>query len=135
FENYLITQAIPATIPLDEFLEQQLPLWPEPRQSRFRRKVTRALAVLSARLHSAGIVHVDFHPGNILVGIGPDDEPRLAMIDLDGLRVARPVWQFWEDFGRLVGINLDARRWSPSLSWTDAKQNLALLNHYFWLRC
>src|SRR5262249_39662335 len=55
--------------------------------------------------------------------------------DLDGLRVARPVWQFWEDFGRLVGIGLDARRWGSSLSWFDAQQNLALLNHYFWMRC
>ncbi len=57
-------------------------------------------------------MHQDFHPGNILVRMeANDDHPRLAMIDLDALRVCHP------------------------LSWPEAQVNLALLNHYFWLRC
>jgi tRNA A-37 threonylcarbamoyl transferase component Bud32 len=111
FENYLITHAIPGMVSLDEFVECRLPHWPEHRQARLRHNLATALGVLTARLHDAGFVHRDFHPGNILVQVGSDDQPRLAMIDLDALRVCR------------------------HLSWRAAQQNLALLNHYFWLRC
>ena len=46
------------TIPLDEFVERQLPEWPEPRRSRVRQKLARALGVMTARLHDAGFLHV-----------------------------------------------------------------------------
>jgi tRNA A-37 threonylcarbamoyl transferase component Bud32 len=110
-ENYLITHAIPDTLPLDEFVEQRLPAWPEHRQARVRQNLAHALAVLTARLHDAGYVHQDFHPGNILVRMEEGDRPELSMIDLDALRVCH------------------------TLRWSDAQLNLALLNHYFWLRC
>ena len=85
-ENYLITHAIPETVPLDEFVERRLPQWPEPTAgagpAAARRRRWR---LLTARLHDAGFVHQDFHPGNILVRIGGrrpaepgDDRPRRA---------------------------------------------------------
>ncbi|WP_422925389.1 lipopolysaccharide kinase InaA family protein [Singulisphaera sp. PoT] len=110
-ENYLVTHAIPETIPLDEFVERRLADWPLERQARIRQSLAEALGVMTARLHNAGFVHQDFHPGNILVRMAAGDRPELAMIDLDALRVCRP------------------------LSWSEAQLNLALLNHYFWLRC
>ncbi len=67
FENYLVTPEIADTIPLDDFVMQELPGWPEPRRSRVRQKLATALGVMTARLHDAGFLHVDFHPGNILV--------------------------------------------------------------------
>ncbi|HEV3122078.1 MAG TPA: lipopolysaccharide kinase InaA family protein, partial [Isosphaeraceae bacterium] len=111
FENYLITHAIVEMMPLDQFIERKVPQWPEMRQARVRHNLALALADLTARLHEAGFVHGDFHPGNLLVRLDQDDRPILAMIDLDALRVLRAV------------------------KWSDARANLALLNHYFWLRC
>lgn len=110
-ENYLITPAIPATVPLDEFVERRLLELPAPRQARVRQRLAVALAELTARLHDAGLVHGDFHPGNVLVHLDDADRPALAMIDLDALRAR------------------------DALSWSGARDNLALLNHYFWLRC
>jgi len=110
-ENYLVTHAIPEMVPLDEFVERRLADWPLDRQARIRQSLAEALGVMTARLHNSGFVHQDFHPGNILVRMGADDRPELAMIDLDALRVCRP------------------------LNWSEAQLNLALLNHYFWLRC
>jgi tRNA A-37 threonylcarbamoyl transferase component Bud32 len=111
FENYLVTHAIPETVPLDEFVEQRLTEWPEDQQPRIRQQLADALGLLTARLHEAGFVHQDFHPGNLLVRMDENDTPQLAMIDLDALRVCHP------------------------LGWPEAQLNLALLNHYFWLRC
>lgn len=110
FENYLITPAIPDTIALDEFVEVHLPKLAPGRQAKIRQALAFALGELTAYLHEAGFVHQDFHPGNLLVRLDRDDRPRLAMIDLDALRVRR------------------------DLGWKDARANLALLDHYFWTR-
>ncbi len=110
FENYLVTPAISDTIPLDEFVESRLLEWPEPEQSSIRQKLARAVAAMTARLHDAGLLHHDFHPGNILLRLDQADDPELFMIDLDAMRKCRRV------------------------TWKLARQNLALLDHYFWLR-
>ncbi len=65
---------------------------------------------MTARLHDAGFLHQDFHPGNILVRFPAPDEPELVMIDLDALRRRRQV------------------------AWKVARSNLALLDHFFWSR-
>src|SRR5262249_40447474 len=81
FATYLITPEAPDAIPLNEFIERRLPQWPPLRQARVRQRLASALAALTARLHNAGFVHQDFHPGNILVRIEDDDRPSLTMID------------------------------------------------------
>ncbi len=111
FENYLVTPAIADTLPLDDFVEARLPGFEPKRRARVRRDLAIALGELTAYLHDAGFVHQDFHPGNLLVRLDAADRPRLALIDLDALRVRR------------------------DLSWQDARANLALLNNYFWERC
>jgi tRNA A-37 threonylcarbamoyl transferase component Bud32 len=110
FENYLVTLAISSAMPLDEFVERHLPERPEPDRSQIRHKLAEAMAVMTARLHEAGLLHHDFHPGNIMVRLAADNTPELFMIDLDALRKSRRV------------------------TWKLARQNLALLDHFFWLR-
>ncbi len=109
FENYLISPAIPDTVPVDEFVERHLPDRSEPGRCRLRRALAKSLGELAGRLHEADFVHDDFHPGNLLVRLD-GDRPRMALIDLDALR-ARKVCD-------------------PKV----ARANLALLNHYFWTR-
>lgn len=110
-ENYLITPAIPDTVPLDEFVERTLPKMAANREARLRKLLAISLAELTAHLHNAGFLHQDFHPGNLLVRLDDEDRPHLSLIDLDALRKVRKV------------------------GWKAARMNLALLNHYFWLRC
>lgn len=109
-ENYLVTPAIPDTVPLDEFVQRHLDAIPEPRRGRVARALAEALGELTGRLHRHNVVHEDFHPGNVLVRLDIDDRPALAMIDLDALRIRK------------------------RLDWPAAQANLALLNHYFWTR-
>jgi tRNA A-37 threonylcarbamoyl transferase component Bud32 len=109
-ENFLITPEIPDAIALDEYIQSQLERLPEPVRARLRHRLATSLAVLTARLHNAGMIHIDFHPGNILVRVDPAGNPELSMIDLDALRQ------------------------TSRISWVKARQNLALLDHYFWLR-
>ncbi|MDE2506568.1 MAG: phosphotransferase [Planctomycetota bacterium] len=109
-ENFLITHAIEGMVPLEVFVESRLPSWPVDRRAAVRQKLARALGALTARLHDAGFLHSDFHPGNLLVLIDADEQPRFAIIDLDALRSCRNV------------------------GWNAARDNLALLNHYFWTR-
>lgn len=111
FENYLITPEIPGTLPLDTFLEQKLGEYPREMQGTLRRDLARKLAELTALLHDRGFLHQDFHPGNLLVGVDSEGSISLAMIDLDALRLRKQI-------GPRATV-----------------ENLALLNHYFWLRC
>ncbi len=110
FENYLVTLGIRDATPLDDFVEIRLPEIPEPSHSRIRRELAKSLATMTARLHNAGLLHQDFHPGNVLVRFTSETAPELVMIDLDALRR------------------------SQNVTWKVARQNLALLNHFFWQR-
>jgi hypothetical protein len=69
------------------------------------------LARFIARLHDAGVAHPDPHPGNLLVELPRSGVPRFALLDLHDVRVGKP------------------------LSWRQSRDNLALFNRWFQMRC
>jgi tRNA A-37 threonylcarbamoyl transferase component Bud32 len=89
-DNYLITREIPDSQPLFDFVNETFPRLPAARQARLRRRLMLAAGELAARLHAAGFVHHDFHAGNMLVRVEPDDRVRLWIIDLAAMRRGRP---------------------------------------------
>jgi tRNA A-37 threonylcarbamoyl transferase component Bud32 len=107
--SYLITRGLENTIPLNLFLARSLAEMPESRRAIVRQRLADELGILVARIHDAGILHNDFHTGNILVALDPDDEIRLYLIDLNAVH-----------FG-------------PPLDWSRAMDNLAMLNSWFVL--
>lgn len=110
YDNYLVTLEVPDAIPMDELIERVLPTLPRRERDSLRRRLAVELGALTARLHDGGFLHNDFHPGNLLVRRTASNQVQLVMIDLDALR------------GR------------DALGPAEVLTNLALLNHYFWIR-
>lgn len=81
---YLITEAVPGGVALDDWLRDPA------RRPAERRAVAAALGRLMARMHRAGFSHPDLKLNNILVTLretGPEGAgPDLHVIDLDGAR-------------------------------------------------
>jgi tRNA A-37 threonylcarbamoyl transferase component Bud32 len=90
-ESFLITRGLDGCIPLNLFLARTLPRLDTERRSRIRLRLADELGLLVARIHDAGILHNDFHTGNILVCLDPDDEIRLYLIDLNSVRFGPPL--------------------------------------------
>ncbi len=98
-DNYLVTEAIAPACSLDRYLAEELPRLAPDVQTRMRRRLIEGVARFVAAIHEAGIVHDDFHLGNVLVrhdaslpGDSPDTEcPELHLIDVPGVRFSGPL--------------------------------------------
>jgi hypothetical protein len=88
-DSYLATAAIPNVIPLDELVRD--PAHVHLRTPAFCRELARALGQLCGRVHRAGLVHRDLHPGNLLAAMNPQGGIHLTLIDLQGVR-RRNTW-------------------------------------------
>jgi Lipopolysaccharide kinase (Kdo/WaaP) family len=93
-DSFLASSAIENVIPLDSLARD--PARASLRTPAFRRELARALGRLCGRLHRAGLVHRDLHPGNLLVevtdaaaGMIVPLPIRLKLIDLQGVRPRR----------------------------------------------
>jgi tRNA A-37 threonylcarbamoyl transferase component Bud32 len=106
--SFLITRTLPDTRPLTSFLEETLPEAAPARRARLRQRLAAALGQFLARMHDAGIRHLDLHPGNLLLRLGADDRPELSLIDLHAVRLG-------------------------ALSWRARRANLILFNRWFML--
>jgi tRNA A-37 threonylcarbamoyl transferase component Bud32 len=106
---YLLTRTLAGARPLAAFLEDELPALGPGRQARVRRRLAVELGRFLSRLHAAGVVHYDLHPGNVLLRL-EGDAPRPYLIDLHAARVG------------------------GALDWPARRANLVVLNRWFALR-
>jgi hypothetical protein len=81
---YLASQAIENSIPLDELARG--PAYARIRTAAFRCELACSLGRLCGRVHRAGLVHRDLHPGNLLAKMNGGSLARLVLIDLQGVR-------------------------------------------------
>jgi tRNA A-37 threonylcarbamoyl transferase component Bud32 len=108
--SFLITRSLNDTEALNTFLESTFPSLSAREQTALHQQLADELGRFVARLHRAGVVHHDFHTGNILVARS----------------VAQPI--------QLFLIDLHATRLRPPLDWRARQANLVLLNRYFSIR-
>jgi Ser/Thr protein kinase RdoA (MazF antagonist) len=109
-DSFLISRSLDGTEPLSAFLEVTLPRTPAPFQAQVRQALAEELARFVARMHDGGVLHNDFHPGNLLVRLD-GDRPRLFLIDLHAVQL----------------------RQGP-LRAHAARTNLVMLNRWFSMR-
>ena len=82
--SFLVTRTVAGARSLTTFLEEELPAYASARRARIRHSLATALGRFLARMHDAGVVHEDLHPGNLLLRLGPNDAPELFLIDRIG---------------------------------------------------
>jgi tRNA A-37 threonylcarbamoyl transferase component Bud32 len=90
-DSFLISREIPDAVQLDDFLLTTFRELSPLRQARLRQRMAVELGSLAARMHEAGLWHVDFHAGNVLVELGEGDQPRLWLIDLHAAKFRRSL--------------------------------------------
>jgi tRNA A-37 threonylcarbamoyl transferase component Bud32 len=105
-ESFLLTRTLDEAMMFHTFVETQLPGLPGGRQARLRQRLAARLGEFIARVHEAGIKHGDLHCGNILVQISKDELPWFYLVDLQAVRLGRP------------------------LSWRASRENLVVLNRW-----
>ncbi len=106
-ESYFVTRGLDGCEPLNAFLARSIPRLPPERRTRVRQRLADELGRLVGRIHDAGIVHNDFHAGNLLVHLDADDRVSLFLIDLNAVRLG------------------------PALDWARSLENLVMLNSWF----
>jgi hypothetical protein len=108
--SYLISRTLPDVCSLDTFLETGLLSLPMTQQRAVRHSLAVLLGQFVARMHHAGIVHHDLHPGNLLFRLDPDGTPQVFLIDLHAIQLR------------------------STLNWPCSRDNLVLFNRWFILR-
>jgi tRNA A-37 threonylcarbamoyl transferase component Bud32 len=108
-DSWIVTRSLGETEPLDNFLMKTLPAFAPEEQVRLRQRVAATLGAFVARMHDAGVIHHDLHPGNVLVRRN-GEAIELFLIDLHAVQLTRP------------------------LDWPASRDNLVILNHWFTMR-
>ena len=105
--SHLITRELTDAIPLQTYLVDRCM---GNASVRHRHEAAVALGRCLGQIHEAGVEHPDLHPGNILVVVNGDGQPRFHLLDVHNV---------------LFG---------PPLPRDESLANLVLINHWFFLR-
>ncbi len=109
-DSFLLTRSLVGAGPINVFVERTLPGFSPDRKARVRQRLARELGAFVARMHEAGVVHNDLHPGNVLVRLDDQDQLTLFLIDLHAVCLGR------------------------RLDWRTSRDNLTMFNRWFTLR-
>ncbi len=102
-EHCLLTEAVPKSCSLAEYVEARDRWVPREHQPAFDRYICIQLAELCAKAHRAGVWHDDLHLGNILLRFEShsgqheeltsiqSDMPKLYLIDVPGVRLSKTL--------------------------------------------
>jgi tRNA A-37 threonylcarbamoyl transferase component Bud32 len=82
----IITEALADVTPLDDFLLEQMPKLPVAVRHALRLRGAAVLAMFVRRLHDSGVLHGDFHSGNVLVRRLEDGRREFVLVDLHMVR-------------------------------------------------
>jgi tRNA A-37 threonylcarbamoyl transferase component Bud32 len=126
-ESFLITRGLEGCVPLNLFLVRKLPYLEPEHRARVRQRLADELGILVARIHDSGILHNDFHTGNILVRLDEDDALCLYIIDLNAVRLGPPL-----DFGRSIDNLVMLNSWF--LLYVNRTDRLRFWRSYFQAR-
>lgn len=110
-DDYLITEAIPQSVTVEDFVDRVLPQAAPSERVRTRQKLAQALAEFLAATHQAGVMHDDLHAGNMLIRWDASD---FQAID--------------ERLPELFLIDLPSVRFSGALDWRRSRQSLAMFS-------
>ncbi|MFQ5492127.1 MAG: lipopolysaccharide kinase InaA family protein, partial [Phycisphaerae bacterium] len=125
-ESWLVTQAIPDPVDLDNIALALLPRTPPHAWRRIKNVLIQRIVELFVRLEEHRLAHRDLKASNLLFTDwdSQGDEPRLWVVDLDGLSAGKPGRR-WQPHVRLAASLAEY----PTITRTDCarllKQHLA----------
>ena len=130
-ESYLITDYSPLKRNFYEFREHGVDGY---------EAVIHAFAILTARMHSLGVLHLDYSPGNILWDYDDSGVPQFQLVDINRMRFGQEVsmrtaakgfCRLWgdDDFFRLL-----AREYASARGYETARFTQLTLRYHrrFW---
>jgi hypothetical protein len=105
-ESYLITEAIPSSLPLNDYLHEVVDLLPDHLRERRTRWLAGRLGGLVGKMHQRFISHRDMKAINFLVtpASAAVDQPDLYLIDLAGVQIWRrlPAIRRYQNLARIL---------------------------------
>jgi hypothetical protein len=105
-ETYLITEAVPDSLSLKEYLNQVVAAQPRHTQRQLVRYLVAQLARMLRKMHDRNISHRDLKGANFLVAPAhaADDHPQVLLIDLAGVQIWRrlPAFRRMQNLARLL---------------------------------
>lgn len=87
---YFITEAIPGTMTLKEYIEEHS-LKGDDTRLHYAKELIEQFADFVSGIRRAGVLHRDFHWGNVLVRIIPDGPARFYLIDLHNVTLKQSL--------------------------------------------